>query len=123
MAASQRQGVDSSDEYGADDIARWRQRMACHDRGHLLLVDHMPIQFTPTEYAIVRELVLRFTQPVAFRVLTRAAFDRQDTLDARRLLERHIDRIRLKLRDDSIPVQLAVRYVNECGYVLLPRAW
>lgn len=123
MAATRRQDANSPDDPCANLMGRWHERLVCHDRAHLLLLDHMPIQFTPTEYAIMRELVERFTRPVSFRVLTHAAFDRQDTLDARRLLERHIDRIRLKLRDDSISIQLAVRYVNECGYVLLPRDW
>lgn len=123
MAASHSLDANLPDEPDDDFLACWRDRMVCLEGKHLVIFDHMPILFTPTEYAIMRELVKRFMYPVSFRVLTHAAFDRQDSLDTRRLLERHIDRIRLKLRDDSLSLQLAVRYVSECGYVLLPRAW
>lgn len=87
-----------------------------HEQQRLLLIDGNPVRFTPLEYRVMQLLVAHFGIPVPLDTLARAAFDSVATPATRRALDKHIDRIRSKLRS----VGLNAAYVNNYGYVLLP---
>jgi DNA-binding response OmpR family regulator len=92
-----------------------RHTITAHDHYRLLLIDGSPVRFTPLEYRLVRLLLECSGTPIHFDGLAHAAFGRDADLSTRRALEKHVDRIRSKLR----PFGLAVPYVTNYGYVLL----
>lgn len=85
------------------------------DQQRLLLAAGSPIRFTLLEYRIIKPLVSPFGVPVPLKTLARAAFDSPATPTMRRAMDRHVDRMRTKLR----PIGLAMLYVTNCGYLLL----
>lgn len=87
-----------------------------HEQQRLLMFDGNPVRFTPLEYRLMQPLVAHFGVPVPLDTLVRTAFDSLTTPATRRALDKHIDRIRSKLRS----VGLNAAYVNNYGYVLLP---
>jgi DNA-binding response OmpR family regulator len=92
--------------------------LLCYDAVRTLLVDGELVHFTPTEYQLISQILRTGGLPVAFEDLTRSVFDRASDRDARRLLDKHVDHIRSKLR----PLGLNVRCVARYGYLLLPDA-
>ncbi len=92
-----------------------RHAITAHDHYRLLLIDGSPVRFTPLEYRLVGLLLACCERPMSFDELVQVAFGRDADPSTRRALEKHVDRIRLKLR----PFSLAVPYVTNYGYVLL----
>ena len=86
-----------------------------NDAQRLLLINDIPIQFSPLEYRVMLALVARIGAPVSFETLTRAATWPGEAPCSRVALERHIDRIRQKLR----VCEMEVRGVFGYGCVLL----
>ena len=86
-----------------------------NDAQRLLLINDIPIVFSPLEYRVMLELIAHVGAPVSFETLTRAASWPGQAPCSRAALERHIDRIRLKLRVCA----LEIRGVSRYGCVLL----
>lgn len=86
-----------------------------NDAQRLLLINDIPIQFSPLEYRVMLALVTRAGAPVSFETLTRAATWPGEAPCSRPALQRHIDRIRQKLR----VCEMEVRGVSGYGCVLL----
>lgn len=86
-----------------------------NDAQRLLLINDVPIQFSPLEYRVMVALTEHIGAPVSFETLTHVATWPGQTPCSRAALERHIDRIRLKLRVCS----LEIRGVSRYGCVLL----
>lgn len=86
-----------------------------NDAQRLLLINDIPIQFSPLEYRVMLALVAHAGAPVSFEILTRDATWPGEAPCSRAALERHIDRIRLKLHVCG----LEVRGVSGYGCVLL----
>lgn len=80
-----------------------------------LLIDGDLVRFTPTEYRLLIPILEERGTPIPFRHLTRSVLQRDPDRDARRLLDKHIDHIRSKIR----PYGLNVHSVARFGYVLL----
>ena len=80
-----------------------------------LMIDGSLVRFTPTEYRLVIPILEGRGTPVPFRHLTTLALEREPDRDARRLLDKHIDHIRSKLRAFGLNVHGVARF----GYVLL----
>ncbi|MBV9688689.1 MAG: helix-turn-helix domain-containing protein [Ktedonobacteraceae bacterium] len=85
------------------------------DSHRVLLIDSTLVRFTPTEYELVTTLFEQSGKPVPFEQLVHRAFHCELDHDMRRLLDKHLDRIRSKLRPFSIGIYCIVRY----GYILL----
>jgi DNA-binding response OmpR family regulator len=81
-----------------------------------LLIDGRLVQFTPTEYRLVMSILERGGVPVPYARLSEAALGREPDRDARRLLDKHVDHMRAKLRTVGLTVGCIARY----GYVLIP---
>lgn len=86
-----------------------------NDAQRLLLINDIPIQFSPLEYRVMLALIARNGVPVSFETLTRAASWPGESPCSRMALERHIDRIRQKLRVCGAEI----RGVTGYGCVLL----
>lgn len=86
-----------------------------NDAQRLLLINDIPIMFSPLEYRVMLALIAHVSTPVPFDTLTRAASWPGQMPCSRVALERHIDRIRLKLRACAVEV----RGVSGYGCVLL----
>ena len=86
-----------------------------NDAQRLMLIDDIPIQFSPLEYRVMVALTTHIGMPVSFEVLTHAATCPGEVSCSRPALERHIDRIRQKLR----VCEMEVRGVSGYGCVLL----
>lgn len=81
-----------------------------------LVINNALIHFTPTEYRLLIPILDQASRPVSFKELTRSVLNREMDRDGRRLLDKHIDHIRSKLR----PVGLNIHCVARYGYMLLP---
>lgn len=81
-----------------------------------LLIDNALIHFTPTEYRLLIPILDHISRPVPFKDLAHSVLNRDLDRDGRRLLDKHIDHIRSKLR----PVGLNIHCVARYGYMLLP---
>lgn len=80
-----------------------------------LLIDGDLVRFTPTEYRLLIPILQAHGTPVPFRQLTCAVLEREPDRDSRRLLDKHIDHIRSKIRVYGFNVHCVARF----GYVLL----
>lgn len=89
--------------------------LAAHDDQRVLVVDGYPVRFSPLEYRVMHALLDQIQIPVPFATLAQAAFALDADTLTRRALDKHIDRIRSKLR----PCGLTVLSVKTYGYVLL----
>ena len=92
-----------------------RHTITAYNQYRLILIDGSPVRFTPLEYQLVGLLLACCGRPVSFDGLAQVAFGRDADTSTRRALEKHVDRIRSKLR----PFSLTVPYVTNYGYVLL----
>lgn len=81
---------------------------------HLILVDDCPIKLTPLEYRLFRILL---EQP-RMLVLNRDLLGPDEVIGPR-VVERHIDSVRRKLRQSGVH-GLSILRVVSYGYVLLP---
>lgn len=86
-----------------------------NDAQRLLLINDIPVQFSPLEYRVTLALIARVGAPVSFETLTRAAAWPGEAPCSRVALERHIDRVRQKLRVCAIEI----RGVTGYGCILL----
>ncbi|HEV2236612.1 MAG TPA: winged helix-turn-helix domain-containing protein [Ktedonobacterales bacterium] len=122
MGSPQQQDFASSDRpIAGADFAPYlgsHHTITTYDEHRLLLIDGNPVRFTPLEYRLIRLLLDHAGIPVPFDDLTRAAFQQDADLSTRRALDKHIDRLRSKLR----PVGLTLAHVSRYGYVLLGTA-
>lgn len=86
-----------------------------NDAQRLLLINDIPIVFSPLEYRVMLALIAHVGTPVPFETLTRAASWPDQTPCSRVALERHVDRIRQKLRACVVEI----RGVSGYGCVLI----
>jgi len=86
-----------------------------YDQHRLLFIRSTPVRFTPLEYGLMQQFVEHFGMPLSYAVLARTAFGRSSTAETRLALEKHIDRLRSKVR----PLGLTLPCVTGYGYVLL----
>jgi DNA-binding response OmpR family regulator len=84
-----------------------------NDENRVVIVDHLMIRFTPTEYRLV--LLLLNGQVAPDSTLMQAAFHCEISLQTRENLDKHIDKIRSKLRPSNLNVHRVAKY----GYILL----
>lgn len=88
-------------------------RIQRNDESRILVVDSLIIKFTPTEYRLL--LPLLNERVVADAVLAREAFFCELDRHVQKNLDKHIDRIRHKLR----LVGFGVHRISKYGYILL----
>ena len=83
---------------------------------HVMVIGQLVIELTPTEYALLRLLMLHVGTPVPSEALIQAAFpgDSDESGAGTRRLARHITNIRPKLWQTP----LLIHAVNNFGYVL-----
>lgn len=106
---------ERGDSSPRSDMANVRVDFKRNDAQRLLLINGIPIQFSPLEYRVMLALIARDGVPVSFDTLTRAASWPGEAPCSRMALERHIDRIRQKLRVCDVEI----RGVTGYGCVLL----
>ena len=99
----------------SNDMTVARLDIKRNDAQRLLLINDIPIQFSPLEYRVTLALIARVGAPVSFETLTRAATWPGEASCSRMALERHIDRVRQKLRVCAIEI----RGVTGYGCILL----
>ena len=105
-------GVDGSHPTG---IGIARIDIKRNDAQRLMLINDIPIHFSPLEYRVMLALTTHIGMPVSFEMLTRAATWPGEAPCSRRALERHIDRIRQKLNACAVEV----RGVSGYGCILI----
>lgn len=98
-----------------DDAGAQVLEIKRNDAQRLLVINDLPIQFSPLEYRVMVTLLSQRGTAVSFEVLTRAAAGPGEAPCSRIALERHIDRIRKKL----LACAIEVRGVSGYGCVLL----
>lgn len=88
------------------------------DRIRALLVDNThEIKFTPTEYRLVLSLLKG--QPVSDQELASTIFQgNSDDLWVREALDRHIDNIRRKFKQNHL--KMRILRISGFGYILVP---
>jgi Response regulators consisting of a CheY-like receiver domain and a winged-helix DNA-binding domain len=84
-----------------------------NDESRVLIVDQIIVRFTPIEYQIVS--LLLNTNIVNDAFIVQKVFDSEMSSSLYRNLEKHIDKLRWKLR----PAGLNIHRVSKYGYVLL----
>ncbi len=89
-----------------------------HDASRIIIVEEIPVMFTPTEY---RLLVYLLDQDIAkdellIQALRVTNIDKSTLKPVLRNLEKHIDNIKSKLR----PIGLYIRRVHQYGFALVP---
>jgi Transcriptional regulatory protein, C terminal len=80
------------------------------------IIDGELVHFTPTEYRLLTPLLDHVNTPVSFKQLTQSVLNRPLDRDSRRLLDKHIDHIRSKIRAHGLNIHCVARF----GYMLLP---
>lgn len=83
-------------------------------RRHCIAIDGLQVMLTATEYRLL--FPLRHGQPVTYADLARMAYEYKIDDKVRMMMDKHIDRIRGKLRGTGIYVYCVLNY----GYLLLP---
>ncbi|MBO0779824.1 MAG: hypothetical protein J2P37_13455 [Ktedonobacteraceae bacterium] len=81
---------------------------------HTILVGDITISLTPTEYRLL--FPLRGGMPVTYADLAMLAYNYTVDEKVRTMMDKHIDRIRGKLRGSGVYVYCVLGY----GYMLLP---
>jgi Response regulators consisting of a CheY-like receiver domain and a winged-helix DNA-binding domain len=84
------------------------------DKHHALKVAHTTVLFTAMEYRILSSL--RHGHPVSYTDLARLIYNRELDRKARTMMDKHVERIRGKLRETGIYIYCVLSY----GYILLP---
>jgi DNA-binding response OmpR family regulator len=72
------------------------------------------IIFTPTEYRLLSPLIQG--TPITYEILARRAYNYSIDNKVRAMMDKHIDRIRGKLRGTGMYIYCVLNY----GYILLP---
>ena len=88
-------------------------RIQRSDKNRALVIDALLLKFSPTEYLLLKPLLSG--QAVSEHQLVQDAFSCEMSPALRENLDKHIDKIRSKLR----PSGLDVRRVTKYGYILL----
>lgn len=83
------------------------------DKNRTVVIDSLLLRFSPTEYLLLK--LLLSGQAVSEVYLIQEAFSCEMSPSVRENLDKHIDKIRSKLR----PSGLDVRRVTKYGYILL----
>ena len=81
----------------------------------VLAIGGAPVRLTPLEYRLMTLLAQWPGAPISFDALSRAAFERDADPEARQALEKHMDRLRSKLRPYGATLPCVMGY----GYLLL----
>ena len=89
-------------------------RIHCLHQARVLITDQQQVRLSPTEYRIV--VALLHGQPVTDQELTQAVFAADDDFSTREVIEKHIDKIRRKLKREHLP--FSIRRLPLNGYVL-----
>lgn len=97
------------------DIGIARIDIKRNDAQRLMLINDIPVQFSPLEYRVMLALTAHIGVPISFETLTHAATWPGEAPCSRAALERHIDRIRQKLRACDVEIHGVSGY----GCVLL----
>ena len=90
-------------------------RVQCGDESRVLAVDSLVMKFSPIEYRLLKLLLEGQPVPVLDGELVQVGFSCGMNSLARENLDKHIDKIRSKLR----PSGLNIHRVTGYGYVLL----
>jgi DNA-binding response OmpR family regulator len=91
-------------------------RVLRSDALHMLLADDQVVRFTPTEYRLLVAILDWGDMPAPYAHLTHVALGRAPDREARRVLDKHIDHVRSKLRAIGLTLGSVPRY----GIVLIP---
>lgn len=114
-------GGDPSDHGAPSWIAPQAQEtpepapVRLYQEQRVLAIGGAPVRLTPLEYRLMTLLARRPGAPISFDALSRAAFDRNADSEARQALEKHMDRLRSKLRPYGATLPCVMGY----GYLLL----
>jgi DNA-binding response OmpR family regulator len=84
------------------------------DEHHALKIAHTAVLFTAMEYCILSSL--RHGHPVSYTALARLIYNRELDRKVRTMMDKHVERIRGKLRGTGIYIYCVLSY----GYILLP---
>ena len=84
---------------------------------HLITVGRIKIPLTPSEYRLLYPL--RFGLPITYEELAFTAYNYTVDTKVRMMMDKHIDRIRGKMRGINLYVYCVLGY----GYMLLPIAF
>ncbi|HLI91832.1 MAG TPA: winged helix-turn-helix domain-containing protein [Ktedonobacteraceae bacterium] len=84
---------------------------------HAIVVGKTTIALTPTEYRLL--FPLRHGTPVTYATLAQLAYNYTFDDKMRTMMDKHIDRIRGKMRGTGIYVYCVLNY----GYLLLPEVF
>ena len=85
-----------------------------NDKQHTIIIGDITVALTPTEYSLLYPL--RKGMPIAYADLAMMAYHYTADEKVRTMMDKHIDRIRSKLRNTGIYVYCVIHY----GYLLLP---
>lgn len=85
-----------------------------NDKQHTIIIGDITVTLTPTEYSLLYPL--RNGMPIAYADLAMMAYHYTADEKVRTMMDKHIDRIRSKLRSTGIYVYCVLNY----GYLLLP---
>ena len=88
--------------------------IAWDDEQHAVKIAHITVLFTAMEYSIVSSL--RHGHPVSYRALAHLIYTRDLDRKMRTMMDKHVERIRGKLRGTGIYIYCVLSY----GYILLP---
>lgn len=84
--------------------------IARYDGLRTLVIDEQAVRFTPLEYRLVHLLVDHLGRLVTYDELTQAGFGSPDSAASRAALEKHLDRIRSKVRSVGLDLPGVTNY-------------
>ena len=113
MLASHRILADSSTETAPPTI----NDIEWNNERHMITVGRIKIPLTPSEYRLLYPL--RFGLPITYEELAFTAYNYTVDTKVRMMMDKHIDRIRGKMRGINLYVYCVLGY----GYMLLPTAF
>ena len=90
-----------------------KRRIQRNDEARALIVDGMLKRFTPTEYRLL--VLLLEGQPIPDADLVKQVSSYQGDSRVRENLDKHIDKLRCKLRTFGLSIHRVTKY----GYILL----
>jgi len=102
--------ADGASSFQPADQIPARLDIKRNDAQRLLLINDIPVLFSPLEYRVILALISHIGAPVSFETLTCAASYPGEMPCSRIALERHIDRIRLKLQTCGTEIRGVSRY-------------
>ncbi|HTK06192.1 MAG TPA: hypothetical protein VL485_03405 [Ktedonobacteraceae bacterium] len=100
--------------YEPDLTSKYSNNIIWDDKHHALKVAHTTVLFTAMEYCIVSSL--RHGHPVSYMALAHLIYNRELDGKVRTMMDKHVERIRGKLRGTGIYIYCVLSY----GYFLLP---